>query len=520
MKTDVTALFRGNKRVPLFLTLVFLVSVLVRLPYLGRPMSSHHEWLTSTSLIHIQSFYEQGFIKTYFSPCMSYANAADKNIDFHPNLKDASGNMFYLSFPPFAFLFPAFVFKAVHVYPAPLGLQIFNLFFHFTGCFFIYLILLLITGRSRDKGKGPNLPAILGFLVYCFSPAPLWFQSNVYMSDMFVQVFFIVGIWLYLKLDAAEGKQKRLFLLLFGMDLFLFVYTEWMGVFFAATVFILTLFKIRKKGSIPLLAMTALGVIAPLALTLWQYSLISGFPAVIEYMQKKFLYRTGDPRYAFGAVSFLTPTAWLNILVNYIGGFFPFLALVIYLAYKNGKAGKKSGEKWSPGQRTAVVLSLAPALAHNFVFFNFTSIHDFSALKGGVFIAILAGLLYHKFLERTAPARQNKKRTAAFIASLFFVALLMYYVINGYGAHDRFKKIGEAVRFAAHPDEVVFIQGIPLPPEPQILVYARRSIAPWQGRDKALELMKLNGVGKGALFTVSADHNGIASVERFEYTNK
>src|SRR5436190_14555087 len=88
------------------LSCIFLLSVVVRIPTLDRPLSKHHEFCTAVSLRVLQIWDEAG-IKTYhFNPVMTYPNAADKFINNFASasgkMMDAGGNFYYVSHPPFA----------------------------------------------------------------------------------------------------------------------------------------------------------------------------------------------------------------------------------------------------------------------------------------------------------------------------------------------------------------------------------------------------------------------------------
>jgi hypothetical protein len=521
--TEVKSKLRGfilkKENLPWLLMILFAVSILVRLPNLNRPLSVHHEWLTSTSLRHIQIFYECGPGRVFYSPSLTYCNAADKNINHGLAVKDPNGNLYYLSFPPFAFIFPYAVFKTIHIYPTIFGLQIFNLFFHFLSCVLIFLIISMIT--AQDYRGRINLPALAGFVCYLFSPAPLWFQSNVYMSDMFVQTFFIAGIYLFLKIISSEKKWP--FLVLFAMVNFMTIYTEWLGVFLAFCIFVYAVFHFRKRGMAALACVTALTTLLPLALTIWQYSLISGLPALIEYEKQKFLFRTGDARYASGGFSFININSWLNIIVNYIGGFLPFIIFIVYTRLLNNKRVSPENRKYTGLENTALMIAFIPAALHHLIFFNFTAIHDFAALKGGVFISILAAFLYHTFMKYRTSKMDGKTaptKTAIIhylLAGMVVLSIVEYLLINSYGAHDRYKKVGEAIRAAVQNDEVVFVGG---DMDPQHVLYAHRNLEYWQGREKADALIRKNGVTKGVHITLNKEQDGIVSVERFSIGRK
>ena len=120
---------------------VFLLSVIVRLPNLNRPLSKHHEFVTGVSLLPMQIFSMEGAATYNFSPVMSYPNKADKHIKNHASrLKDAEGNYYYISHPPLAYLLPHFTFTLLNIKPTALALQLFNLLFHFITALFVFKI--------------------------------------------------------------------------------------------------------------------------------------------------------------------------------------------------------------------------------------------------------------------------------------------------------------------------------------------------------------------------------------------
>ena len=78
------------KRAFPFLLLIFLVSIIIRIPNLNRPISKHHEFCTAVALRIIQIWDEVG-ISTYdFNPVMTYPNESDKYIN---NYGSVTGRM-------------------------------------------------------------------------------------------------------------------------------------------------------------------------------------------------------------------------------------------------------------------------------------------------------------------------------------------------------------------------------------------------------------------------------------------
>jgi len=240
----------------------FIISLFIRIPNLNRPLSYHHEWLTSTVLRTQQIWYEKEDLTHRFLPIMTYNNKSDRNISNQANLKDALGNYYYTSYPPFAYIFPYLIFQIFNIYPDVLPLQIFNIIIHFISAFFIFLIISLLTNKYYLNKV--NIPSLCGFSIYLFSSATLWFHSNVYMSDIFVQPIYIIGIYLFLKI--IKNDEKMIYYVLLGIFNFFMIYTEWLGVFFAFSVFIYALFNLREKAMQKVLVCIIASSIASLAL--------------------------------------------------------------------------------------------------------------------------------------------------------------------------------------------------------------------------------------------------------------
>ena len=230
---------------------VFLLSVLVRMPQLGRPLSKHHEFCTAISLRIIQIWYNQGIEKFGFNPVMNYQNTSDKNINNHANasgkMLDENGNYYYVSHPPFAYYFPFALFKLLHIRPDIWPLQIFNLCLHFICALFVYFTVCVLSfNRARSY---LHFSSLVAFVIYIFLPPTLWFQGNVYMSDMAVQVPFIIGVYITLKMIIRQKFFVSKYIFWYVLNLFVLLYTSWLGVFFAVSVLIYSLLHVRAiKG--------------------------------------------------------------------------------------------------------------------------------------------------------------------------------------------------------------------------------------------------------------------------------
>ncbi len=510
-----------NKKLPrktyLLLSGIFLISVLIRLPHLDRPLSKHHEFCTAITLIPLQNWADNSIATYHYSPSVSYEGAGNHHIE---NLTayplEADGRFYYLSHPPFAYLLPYFTFQVLDVYPTPLALQIFNLFFHFISCLFIYKIILLINNKPSTKG------ALAAFLIYLFAPATLWFHGNAYMSDMFISNVFIIGIWLVLKIFLTE-KTADSRLLNFqslvnvnlkitglGIIIFLMIYTEWLGNFFAFGVFVLALVaafssKGQQRNKYLLIATTCvLAVIAGLGLIFWQYSSIAGFEAYWAYFEHRFGARSGAKFTDTDVFSFLYKYLKLiiKIVKHYAIGFLPMLlfggALWLVFIYRTKRIIQTS----KPATRYFLWLAGFPVLMHHLVFIEFSVVHDFAALKGGILIAVGIGLLTERLLEK-----EKSRLFFVGLAATLLLCIAQYYYINRPGSisqngdrYDRMQTLGKAIKREALAEEVIYLNGYK--PDPQVMYYAQRNMLRATDTLMVKTDLATRRIKRGVLFTI------------------
>jgi len=598
----------------LLLTGFFLVSVLVRLPHLDRPLSKHHEFCTAVVLIPLENWAENGAATYHYSPSVSYEGTANRHIE---NLTaypvEADGRFYYLSHPPFAYLLPYFCFSILGVYPTALALQIFNLLFHFLSCLLLFQVVKTLVAHTRPqplKGsshKGhewtdsplgseasKNFPLGVGgtgsltaFLIYLFTPAALWFHGNVYMSDMFISNILIIGIWLALKIFLPKEKATSteitgtfevpviFYPIGIFLVIFLMIYTEWMGNFFAFGVFILALVKAfskkekhRRKYWLAIASACVLGVIAGLGLIIWQYSSIAGFETYWGYFTHRFGARSGAKFSDNGVFYFLWKyiKMTLRIARHYTTGFLPVLlfgaAVWGVFIYHTKKIFH------TPNIATRYFLWLAgfPILMHHFVFVEFTIVHDFATLKGGILLAVLVGLLVEKLLRHqlnnSVPQNPSLRKSSEFKLHAFaestpqpppkgeifckaenfsraylplwrglgggllltiFLCIVQYYAINRPGEisqngdrYDYMQTLGETIRNNAATDEVIFLNGYK--PDPQVMYYTKRNMLRASDTTAAKELLKARGAERGVLFTI--ENYDVKKIEKVNVTRR
>jgi len=500
--------------------MLFLVSVIVRWPFLNRPLSPHDEWLTSTVLRTMQIWEMEGAWKSYkFLPIATYPGRANYHIDNQGGVSDPLGRQYYMSYPPLAYIVPYVALQVFGVRTEVLPLQIFCLLLHYACAWLIYLVVSLLM-RQRDS-RYARLGGAVAAAIYVFSPATLWLHSNIYMSDMFIQPLFILGVYIYLRILLSKDVPIALLLSL-GAVVLLMIYTDWLGVCFAFAVLLHGLYRWRiptmRWMTVTMLVAGTLGFL----LILVHYSQVNGLAAFLQYSRTKFLERSAlSDKYT----SRLSLQSWAQVVGHYKKGFFP--GTIIYIGVmavgtlilsRVGLRKPYQNRLWG----SAIFVTTVPVILHHVLLFNFTFHHDFSILKSAVLLSILAGVFSGLLLDEMDRLQVSKRQWVRIAPVLGLLGLICwinvtsFYAINKPDASTVYRDSGLAIRQLAQPNEIVFVvMTDPLGPYPQLVWYAKRNLAVWVDENVALQLMALNNVDRGIVFTLRPDMT-IANVQRLQ----
>jgi len=483
---------------------IFLLSVAVRLPMLNRPLSKHHEFCTAISLRIMQIWYDNGIEKYSYNPVMTYNNPADKYINNSANASgkmiDSSGNYYYVSHPPFAYYFPFAIFKVLHIRPAVLPLQLLNLLFHFISGLFVYFTVCLLSfNRARSL---PYRPGIVAFVIYTFLPVTLWFQGNVYMSDMAVHLLFIIRVYTALKMIIRQKFYSPKYIFFYILCLALMLYTSWLGVFFAIGILVYSLLHVRgNKGFNMLIWTTVITGIIMLRLIVYQYSQINGIEAYLMEMFSRYAQRGSLEGTDQGLFHFMFSYLWLiktllyNYLIHYIV-IYVVIGLFLYIAASH----KKLKIVFSENGYRFIWLSVLPVLLLHFFFLNY-SVQDFTALYASLFFSVLLGILYDKVKKSGAI---SIRRMQIGLAITVAVLVAQFYLMN----YKTGKDIGfnqttgrDIIAKNSTSGDVIFW---PQPEiEPQLVYYAHRNIRYAKTAGDAKAFLKEHGLKHGLIFHVA-----------------
>ncbi|MEI7998613.1 MAG: hypothetical protein WCH62_03810, partial [Candidatus Omnitrophota bacterium] len=367
----------------------FILSVVIRLPYIYQV-----DWLSSHALRTQQIWYENGAVANKFLPIVTYQNNSDRNINNQGHEIDKKGDYYYISYPPFSYIFSYLMFRFFNIYPNILFLQILNMVIHLFCCLFVYWIIGVIT--RKDYVRKMNMSALVGMGVYLFSPATLLFHSQTYFADILVQLFFLMGTFIFLRI-IKDGFSRRDCVGL-GLVCFLMIYTEWLGVFFAFAVGLYLLFNLKRSGMKTVLLTVTLSSIASLILIVGQYCLINGSKNLVIAMFKTYQLRNGLTSASEYNFTFWNIDSWRNLVIFYRDGYLPFLILFIFFLFNSYilKVFRKIGI--DNLEKTTLYLCVVPVLLHHLFLFNHYVVHSFSVVKDGVILSLLTAFFYRRII--------------------------------------------------------------------------------------------------------------------------
>ena len=485
------------------LLLIFLVSVVVRLPNINRPLSKHHEFTTAFILRIQQIWWQDGVSTFHFNPVMNYGGRKNKYInnqtfsDF-----DKNGNSYYISYPAGAYLLPYFFFRVLNIYPDVIPLQSYNLFLQFIqGVIFFQIIQLLLQKQNETNRKQLGFVAVI-FL--WFNSCTLWFFSNVYMVDMPAAIFFTACV--YSLINYLINPKWYWLLTLFCFNLIL-GYTEYLGLTFSIIAALLIF--IQRKNIVKWFLLELIlffSSVVPFAIMFYQYSLIKGWKYYQWFFTQRYATRSGyNSNEDFISKIFTVIHEWIIVGENYLIGFGPLLILALIFLFKKKESTDVST---NPYLKKALILFSMPVLLHHIIFLN-ASLYDFFVVKAAPFLVlVLISMLIHRGV--------STKSVAGIVLFFMIANLSVYYFINRPGSisqsgdrYDMYQQQASFINSNSNNDEVIFLKGIS--DEPQLIFYAKRNIRTIMNETDAIQFLKMYKLQKGIIFSKESDGKMVAS---------
>lgn len=449
-----------RKRALCVVLVLFMLSILIRLPNLNRAVSKHYEFNTAVVMINIISWRQAGGgDKFHYTPVMNFQHPGDK---LPPNnlFVDKNGNTVYLSYGPGWYVIPYFFYQLLNLPAVPIYLEILNLVFHVisVSLFFFLLEQLIPSGEPRRYSI-----IMAGCIFMTFSPGILWFLGNGYIN-IGIMLPFDIGVFLLvlpMLNDSAKISASRLVPL--GILNVVLIYIDWYILFFSLLTSIVALFKFRldkKYGW--LLFVLILSVASGIVLVFIQFASYMGQEAVAGY----WFHRFSDRGLNLAGSSFTKKLSYL--LAYFLTSYLPLIILLL-ISFLNGWR-RKILPVWSDSEILFLRLFTASLLFYNFLLFDWSTDHEFAILPWSILISFIAARLIGSLTNKMA------YRMMGFFIIL---AVAQYYYINRPGPiardglpYDRFKKLGESLSHIP-PDYSICIN---LEQNPMVEYYAGRNI--------------------------------------------
>ncbi|KKS98617.1 MAG: hypothetical protein UV73_C0001G0138 [Candidatus Gottesmanbacteria bacterium GW2011_GWA2_43_14] len=472
--------------------LFFLLSLSFRFENLKRDLD-FNGYITAHTLLTLKIWEKVGIKQYNFSPVYTFPNENDRHISNLGGIKDIYGNYYYISYPPFAFIFPYFVFQIFKVPSGVLSLYILNLLIHLVASYFVYLTLSVLF--PVKEGKLPGKFAFIGFIVYLFISGNLWFHQNLYFVDIFVQVFFVISTYLVMNILFNEKSRTNMYFSLFFIVSFFMAYSEWIGLLFSLSLILIAIFKRKDTIYQKIAVVSGSASFMAVFLTLLQYSRIAGAGEMFSGMWQKYQDRSG---------LFFSAKPYLNIVyfyyINYLPAFI-FIMIALFLIRKKRLISVKLLSKKSGH---LLYFSLCPVILHYLVFFNFNSNHSFSVLKTSLFLSVITSLSLIYIMQVFSNGKFMKILYASAICLFISISVVYYYFRYHDATFDTsYKSLGYTIKERVLDNEMVYLCGYPGGfIEPQILYYAERNIKSCSDMDALKEKLIRANKEKAVIFLV------------------
>jgi hypothetical protein len=450
----------ARKRALGVLLLLFILSIIIRLPNLNRPVSKHYEFNTAVVMINIISWRQTGGgDQLHYTPVINFQHAGDK---FPPNNLniDKEGNTVYLSYGPGMFIIPYFFYQWLKLPAIPVYLEILNLIFHL-AC--IVLFFYLSDQLIPPKVAGRYFIITAGCCFMIFSPGVLWFLGNGYVN-ISIMLPFVMGVFILILpmlKDPSWITSTRLILL--AILIVILIYIDWYILFLCFFTGIVALLKYRSNRKYGWLVLVlVMSVCFGIALVFFQFASHMGKDAVIDF----WFHRFSERGLNLAGSTFLKKISYL--LAYFLVSYLPLIILIVISFINNWR--KKILPEWSDMENLFLRLFSVSALFYNLLLFDWSTDHEFSILPWSILLSFIAARLIGSLRNKMAYG----------IMWLFLIlAVAQYYYINRPGPiardglpYDSFKKLGESLSHIP-PDYTICIN---LEQNPMVEYYAGRNI--------------------------------------------
>jgi len=326
----------------------------------------------------------------------------------------------------------------------------------------------------------------------------LYLHTDIFFPEMTAQVLWILTSFMFLKLKDIPGK---LFNYSFFIVLFLFLYTEWLAVFFVFSVIIYLVLKKKYPDRGKLIILSTIVLVCAALIMLIQYASISGIDNLFHAMGIRFLERSGffGQKYSSMGVHIFSLDSLKLFYLNMhktLGwsGYILVSLFFIILFIKRKSLNSDNG---------LIFFAVAcPLLLHWLVFFNANALHLMLMPRIIFPLSISVAFITYYFIQNYKSPR-NQKIMISFVCLIFIIYAAYSYrkdfIINE--KYPQLHKIGVFIKNNAHSNQAVFVQSLSDIPEPEkyLTFITKRNIVRVPAQKQAMDFLKNRNSGHEAI---------------------
>lgn len=504
---------------------IFALSLVIRWGFITHTDPFNLDWTQSATLIHLDTMGQYNSLKNIIGPTLTYPVGANRFIDSNstnePGLQgfmNKEGEYFYMSYPPFAFLFPYMLFGILHIPAHIISLRILSIFIHLLSAFLIYKLMYEMTKKESIS--------IFAFASYIFLPIAFQWHTWIYFSDIAVHPLFIFGLYLLYKI--FEQKTDSKYFILYSINLFFMCYTDWIGFIFAGISLIALVLCAHRKNLKKIIFAHIWIPILTFIIIISQYSYaIGGFKVFFSILWGKYIHG-----YARGGASSHLTEKFLTIESHY-SAILPIVLLftVLFLIYI---FDQHKDNAFKTPVKEILLISFFTVLVHHIVFFQWTShsYHYFSVLKSMIWVTLFISYMTHLYLKHPYFSKNKVVKILFIILFAYAYSKSFYWYTKGVPNvpdeyYSSYCKTAEEMGQIAEPDEVIFVKDSAKPvhayPLSTVFPYcSKRNIAIYYSAEQARDLLKKNNTNRGIIFTLKYSGpsiNGFVDILEIEKIN-
>lgn len=400
---------------------LYLISLIISFPEKLQTIGKRHQDIVAHQLVTFKIWEKKGFWNCQGGLILTYPNPGDINLKADPiqTNKNANGEYFYFSYPPFNFYSTYFLLKLFH-------LPIDDFWVRNVDSFFLLLNVIAFYFLFKEYSFIP-------ILIYLFIPNVLWFHHNVWFVDIQVITFILWAFYF------SFSKPVPFFICIF-----LACFTEWWAFLFVFSL-ILYVWLLKKNifkpseefpvGKILIDNNKNIFITVFCALTaLISYILINaniiGWYNFFDGIHQRLITRMGINHLPEEYFFVWEINTFVFIIWYYLRNYLFSLLLIVFLWLIGGR---KILQKENLSYLFPLLFSI---FLHHVILLNWTAAHDFSVLK---FSIIIPFLMFH--------TTKNQNLQKNFILWILIVSVL-YFQISKYYHHKNVPRLTKYIQLA------------------------------------------------------------------------